>query len=104
MTVLQPEEIHVPIAALEQCEEVAVPLECLTQPAGVVQAQIVPPAKLERDVEPVRDLPEARAGLVDGPPEPVEPTESGAVRVRNPLGHPGVSFLKSNEVSINIAR
>src|SRR6185369_12185178 len=65
--VLQQEEVHVAPEALEQCEEVTVPLQCVAQPAGVVQALVVSSNALECEVEPVRDLPEAPAGLVDSP-------------------------------------
>lgn len=65
--ILQQEEVHVAPEALEQCEEVAVQLQRLTQAAGVVQPQVVSSNALEREIEAVRDPAEAPAGLVDGP-------------------------------------
>ena len=56
--VLKQEEIHVPAEAFKQREEVAVPRQRRTKWTAL--ALVVPSDALECEVEPVRDLPEAR--------------------------------------------
>jgi hypothetical protein len=62
--VLQHEEFDVPPEVLEQREKVAVPRQRLTEWAAL--AEVVPADALEREIEPVRDLPIEPAGAVDG--------------------------------------
>ena len=62
--ILQHEEFDVPAEVLEQREEVAVPRQRVTEWAGL--AEVMPADALEREIEPVRDLPIEPAGAVDG--------------------------------------
>src|SRR5665648_1106447 len=62
--VLQQEEVHVAVEVLEQREEVAVAPKGLAERA--VLGAVVPADALERQVEPVGDLPVQATGSVDG--------------------------------------